>query len=231
MTRAARTDWGRRLVATLMRSRAVHRTIDPMPYDLPPLPYPYDALAPTIDERTMRVHHGKHHAGCVTMLNAALDGSDWADRPVEDVLANLGDLPQDVRDAVRANGGDHANHSLYWESMAPHGGGEPAGALAAAIEARFASARALRERLAEAGALHVGSGWVWLVHDGAGLAVSSTHDQDSPLMHGHTPLLGIDLWEHAYYLKHQNRRSDYLEAWWNVVDWDRVAERFARVGT
>lgn len=202
-----------------------------MPYSLPPLPYSYDALAPTIDELTMRLHHGKHHGAYVANLNAALEGTAWADRPVEELLANLGELPEYVRGPVRDHGGGHANHSLYWETMAPDGGGEPAGVLGAAIESAFASVSELRQRLTAAGTGRFGSGWAWLVHDGEGLAVTSTPNQDSPLMNGHTPLLGIDVWEHAYYLKHQHRRADYLEGWWNVVDWHRVAERYSRLGS
>jgi len=200
-----------------------------MPHSLPPLPYSYDALAPTIDELTMRLHHGKHHAGYVAKLNAALDGTSWADRPVEALLADLAALPEPLRVAVRDNGGGHANHTLYWETMAPDGGGDPAGPLRDAIEAAFGSVSELREQLNAAGAGRFGCGWAWLVHDGDGLAVASTANQDSPLMNGGTPLLGIDVWEHAYYLKHQNRRADYLEGWWNVVRWERVAERYAEV--
>ncbi len=200
-----------------------------MPHSLPPLPYSYDALAPTIDELTMRLHHGKHHAGYVAKLNAALEGTGWADRPVEALLADLAALPEPLRAAVRDNGGGHANHTLYWETMAPDGGGDPAGPLRDAIEAAFGSVAGLREQLNAAGAGRFGCGWAWLVHDGDGLAVASTANQDSPLMNGGTPLLGIDVWEHAYYLKHQNRRADYLEGWWNVVRWERVAERYAEV--
>ncbi len=200
-----------------------------MPHSLPPLPYSYDALAPTIDELTMRLHHGKHHATYVAKLNAALEGTGWADRPVEALLADLAALPEPLRAAVRDNGGGHANHTLYWETMAPDGGGDPAGPLRDAIEAAFGSVAELREQLNASGAGRFGCGWAWLVHDGDGLAVESTANQDSPLMNGGTPLLGIDVWEHAYYLKHQNRRADYLEGWWNVVHWERVAERYAEV--
>jgi superoxide dismutase, Fe-Mn family len=200
-----------------------------MPHALPPLPYPYDGLSPTIDELTMRIHHDKHHAGYVAGLNAALKGTEWADRPVEQLLADLDALPEDIRSAVRNSGGGHANHSLFWELMAPNGGREPDGPLADAIEATFRSARELKRRLSAAGLARFGSGWAWLIHDGTGLAVTSTPNQDSPLMHGHTPLLGIDVWEHAYYLKYQSRRADYLEAWWNVVEWPRVAARYAAV--
>ena len=200
-----------------------------MPHALPPLPYPYDALAPTVDELTMRIHHGKHHGGHVAALNAALAGTAWADQPVEQLLGRLAGLPDDTRGRVRHHGGGHANHTLLWESMAPDGGGEPTGVLRAAIEAAFGSVPELKRRLSETGIAHVGSGWAWLIHDGADLGVTATRDQDSPLMHGHTPLLGVDVWEHAYYLKHQHRRADYLEGWWNVVDWARVAERYAAI--
>ena len=198
-----------------------------MPHALPPLPYAYGALEPTIDELTMRLHHDKHHGGHVAGLNAALDGTAWADHPVEEVLADLAALPEDKRTLVRNHGGGHVNHSLFWESMAPHHQGCPAGPLAEAIEARFGSVRELKRQVSDAGAERFGSGWAWLVHDGDGLAVTATADQDSPLLQGHAPLLGIDVWEHAYYLRYQQRRADYIEAWWNVVDWQRVAARYA----
>ena len=201
-----------------------------MPYELPPLPYAYDALAPTIDEQTMQIHHDKHHAAYVTNLNAALEGSEWADRPIEQVLDNLDLLPEDKQAAVRNNGGGHANHSLFWQIMSPDGGGEPSGALGAAIDDTFDSFDALKKQLIDAGVKRFGSGWSWLIHDGTGLAVVSTPNQDTPLMTGHTPLLGIDVWEHAYYLNYQNRRPDYLAAWWNVVNWDEVAARYEAAG-
>jgi superoxide dismutase, Fe-Mn family len=201
-----------------------------MPYELPPLPYAYDALAPTIDEQTMQIHHDKHHAAYVTNLNAALEGSEWADRPIEQVLDNLDLLPEDKRAAVRNNGGGHANHSLFWQIMSPDGGGEPSGALGAAIDDTFDSFDALKKQLIDAGVKRFGSGWSWLIHDGTGLAVVSTPNQDTPLMTGDTPLLGIDVWEHAYYLNYQNRRPDYLAAWWNVVNWDEVAARYEAAG-
>jgi superoxide dismutase, Fe-Mn family len=197
-----------------------------MPYELPPLPYDYDALAPTIDEQTMRIHHGKHHQAYVTNVNAALEGTEWADRPIEQVVANLDLIPEDKRAAVRNNGGGHANHSLFWQVMKPNGGGEPSGALAAAIEATFDTVDALKAQLVDAGVKRFGSGWSWLIHDGTGLAVVSTPNQDTPLMTGDTPLLGIDVWEHAYYLNYQNRRPDYLAAWWDVVNWDEVGRRY-----
>jgi len=198
-----------------------------MPHALPPLPYPYDALEPTIDELTMRLHHDKHHARYVAGLNAALEGTAWADRPVEDVLGDLEALPEDKRTLVRDNGGGHLNHCLFWESMAPDDHGAPAGPLGVAIDVTFGSVRELERQVSAAGAGRLGSGWAWLVHDGVGLAVTSTANQDSPLMGGDTPLLGVDVWEHAYYLRYQHRRGDYLEAWWNVVDWQRVAARYA----
>jgi Fe-Mn family superoxide dismutase len=198
-----------------------------MPHALPPLPYPYAAMEPTIDELTMRLHHDKHHEGYVARLNAALAGTAWADRPVEDVLGALDVLPEAKRTLVRDNGGGHLNHSLFWESMAPDYRGLPADLLGEAIEVTFGSVHELKRQISAAGAACLGSGWAWLVHDGAGLAVTSTANEDSPLMRGLTPLLGVDVWEHAYYLRHRHRRADYLEAWWNVVDWQRVAARYA----
>jgi Fe-Mn family superoxide dismutase len=197
-----------------------------MPHVLPTLPYPYGALEPTIDELTMRLHHDKHHGGYVAGLNTALEGTAWADRPVEDVLGDLEALPEDKRTLVRNNGGGHLNHSLFWESMTPDYHGLPAGPLGEAIEVTFGSLRELKLQVSAAAAGRFGSGWAWLVHDGAGLAVMSTVNQDSPLMRGDTPLLGVDVWEHAYYLRYQHRRADYLEAWWNVVDWQRVSQRY-----
>src|SRR5918994_4714564 len=197
-----------------------------MPHEVPPLPYDYAALEPHIDEQTMRIHHDKHHAAYVTNLNAALEGTGWAERPIEEVLASLGSIPEDKRMAVRNNGGGHYNHTLFWEIMGPDGGGEPGGSLGDAIGSTFGGFGALKQQVNDAGVKRFGSGWTWLVLDGGSLAVMSTPNQDSPLMEGKTPLLGIDVWEHAYYLKYQNRRPDYLEAWWNVVNWDEVARRF-----
>jgi len=197
-----------------------------MAYTLPDLPYAHDALEPTIDARTMEIHHGKHHAAYVANLNAALDGTEWMDRPLEAVLSSLDILPADKQAAVRNNGGGHANHSLFWEIMSPAGGGEPSGELGDAIQTTFGAFDVLRQQVIDAGIKRFGSGWTWLVWDGTGLAVLSTPNQDSPLEDGSTPLLGIDVWEHAYYLNYQNRRPDYLEAWWNVVNWDAVAARF-----
>jgi superoxide dismutase, Fe-Mn family len=198
-----------------------------MPYEVPPLPYDYAALEPHIDEATMRVHHDKHHQAYVDKVNAALDGTEWADRPIEDVVANLAQVPDDKRTAVRNNGGGHYNHSLFWEWLSPDGGGEPDGALADAINDAFGSFADFQAKLKDAGVNQFGSGWAWLVHDGSGVAVVSTANQDNPLTDGKTPLLGVDIWEHAYYLKYQNRRPDYIDAWWNTVNWANVAERFA----
>jgi Fe-Mn family superoxide dismutase len=201
-----------------------------MPLELPPLPYDYAALEPHIDEATMRVHHDKHHQAYVTNANAALEGTEWADRPAEEIVRSLDSLPEDKRTAVRNNAGGHVNHSLFWEIMSPGGGGEPVGALADAISSAFGGLDTLKQQVNDAGVKRFGSGWTWLVSDDGSLAVMSTPNQDSPLTEGKTPLLGIDVWEHAYYLKYQNRRPDYLEAWWNVVNWDEVARRFDQAG-
>jgi superoxide dismutase, Fe-Mn family len=201
-----------------------------MPYEVPPLPYDYGALEPHIDEQTMRVHHDKHHQAYVDNANKALEGTEWADQTVDHALANLEILPEDIRTAVRNNAGGHANHSFFWEIMGPNGGGEPSGALADAINSTFDSFDALKSLVNDTGVKRFGSGWTWLVHDGTGLAVYSTANQDSPISNSDTPLLGIDVWEHAYYLKYQNRRPEYLAAWWNVVNWDAVAERFEQAG-
>ena len=200
-----------------------------MAYSVPDLAYAFDALEPHIDARTMEIHHDKHHAAYVTNLNAALEGTEWMDRPIEAVLANLEIIPDDKRTAVRNNGGGHANHTMFWETMSPDGGGEPSGALGDSISDVFGSIDDLKKAVNDAGLKRFGSGWTWLIHDGTGLAVVSTPNQDSPLMTSDTPLLGIDVWEHAYYLKYQNRRPDYLEAWWNVVNWDAVAARYDAV--
>ena len=197
-----------------------------MAYSVPDLGYAFDALEPHIDARTMEIHHDKHHAAYVTNLNAALEGTEWMDRPIEAVLANLEIIPEDKRAAVRNNGGGHANHTLFWEIMGPDGGGEPSGDLAAAITDTFGSLDDLKTQVNDAGVKRFGSGWSWLVWDGTGLAVLSTPNQDSPVMEGKTPILGVDVWEHAYYLNYQNRRPDYLAAWWNVVDWNAVAAKF-----
>ena len=198
-----------------------------MPYTVPDLPYDYAALEPHIDEATMRVHHDKHHQAYVDNANAALEGTDLADADVDEVLRNLDRVPEEKRGAVRNNAGGHANHSLFWQIMSPDGGGEPSGGLADAIASTFGTVDDLKAKVNDAGAKRFGSGWTWLVKDGAGgLQVVSTANQDSPVSDGQTPLLGIDVWEHAYYLKYNNRRPEYLGAWWNVVNWDEVARRF-----
>jgi superoxide dismutase, Fe-Mn family len=198
-----------------------------MAFEVPDLPYPYDALEPHIDEATMRVHHDAHHAAYVNNANAALEGTEWADASVETVLSSIEAIPEDKRTAVRNNAGGHANHSLFWTIMSPDGGGEPGGALRSAIDDVFGGLDDLKSAINDAGAKRFGSGWTWLVHDGTGLEVYSTANQDSPIMESHAPLLGIDVWEHAYYLKYQNKRPAYLEAWWNVVNWPEVERRYA----
>jgi superoxide dismutase, Fe-Mn family len=198
-----------------------------MPYEVPPLPYDYAALEPHIDEATMQVHHDKHHQAYVDKANAALEGTEFADKPIEEVIENLSQLPDDKRGPVRNNGGGHLNHTLFWESMSPDGGGEPDGELADAINEAFGSFDDFKSKLKDAGVNQFGSGWAWLVHAGSGLAVVSTPNQDSPLTDGKTPLVGVDVWEHAYYLKYQNKRPDYVDAWWNTVDWSKVAERYS----
>jgi superoxide dismutase, Fe-Mn family len=198
-----------------------------MAYEVPPLPYDYAALEPHIDEQTMRLHHDKHHQAYVDKANGALEGTEWADKPIDEVIANLDALPDDKRGPVRNNGGGHLNHSLFWESMSPNGGGEPSGDLASAIDDAFGSFDAFKEQFEAAGVGQFGSGWAWLVLDGGSLKITSTPNQDSPISSGATPLVGNDVWEHAYYLKYQNKRPDYLKAWWNVVNWDKVAERYA----
>ncbi len=202
-----------------------------MAYDVPPLPYAADALEPHIDEATMNVHHDKHHQAYVDKANAALEGTEWADKSVEEVLKNLSSLPSDKQGPVRNNAGGHHNHTLFWESMGPDKGGEPSGALAEAIDAKFGSFSDFQSQFKDAGIGRFGSGWAWLVHDGSGVALTSTANQDSPLSEGQTPLLGCDVWEHAYYLKYQNKRPDYIDAWWSTVDWDVVAQRFEAAGS
>ena len=198
-----------------------------MAYEVPPLPYDYAALEPHIDEQTMRLHHDKHHQAYVDKANGALDGTEHEGKPIEEVVANLDALPDNIRGVVRNNGGGHLNHSMFWESMSPDGGGEPSGDLAGAIDDAFGSFDAFKEQFEAAGVGQFGSGWAWLVLDGGELKVTSTANQDSPITGGATPLVGNDVWEHAYYLKYNNRRPEYLKAWWNVVDWSKVAERFA----
>ncbi len=197
-----------------------------MAFEVPDLPYDYNALEPHIDEETMRIHHDKHHQAYVDKANAALEGTDLADADVDDVLRNFDSLPDDKRGPVRNNAGGHSNHSFFWQIMSPDGGGEPEGALAEAIAAKFGSFDAFKEEFKNAGVNRFGSGWAWLVKDGSEVDVMSTANQDSPISEGKTPLLGVDVWEHAYYLKYQNKRPDYLDAFWNVVNWDEVASRF-----
>jgi Fe-Mn family superoxide dismutase len=204
-----------------------------MPYELPPLPYDYDALEPTIDAQTMQIHHGKHHQAYVDNLNKAVDGTEFDGRPIEQLLGALLEItPDDKQNAIRNNGGGHANHTLFWETMKPGGGGDPTGDLAEAINDLWDDTASLKAAMNDNGVKRFGSGWTWLVWDGTGLALYSTPNQDSPLMQDDVPLLGIDVWEHAYYLKYQNRRPDYLGAWWDVVNWDAVGKRFdeARAG-
>jgi superoxide dismutase, Fe-Mn family len=196
-----------------------------MAYEVPPLPYDYNALEPTIDEATMHLHHDKHHQAYVNAANGLLEGTEWADKPVEEVLKNLGSLG-DKETGVRNQAGGHYNHSLFWEWMSPDGGGAPDGDLASAIDSAFGSFDDFKAQFKDAGVKRFGSGWAWLVHDGSGLAVVSTANQDNPISDGKTPLLGVDVWEHAYYLNYQNRRPDYLDAWWDVVNWSKVAEGF-----
>jgi Fe-Mn family superoxide dismutase len=204
-----------------------------MPHELPPLPYDYAALEPHIDEQTMRIHHDKHHAAYVNNLNAALEGdADLLALSINALLGDLSRVPEAKRTAVRNNGGGHANHTLFWEIMTPGGASAPEGALAAAIDATFGSLDAFKEQFAKAGATRFGSGWAWLSVSADGtLRIESTPNQDSPVMEGRTPILGCDVWEHAYYLKYQNRRPDYMGAWWNVVNWTEVARRFATATT
>jgi len=204
-----------------------------MAYELPDLPYGFDALEPHIDTTTMQIHHGKHHNTYVTKLNGAIENHpELADKPVEDLISNIGALPSDIQTAVRNNGGGHANHSMFWEIMGPNGGGEPGGALADAIGQEWGSFDKFKEAFANAAVGRFGSGWAWLIVDAGGnLKITSTPNQDSPLMQDvapdpGTPILGLDVWEHAYYLNYQNRRPDYIEAWWNVVNWDEVAKRY-----
>ncbi|GAE30720.1 superoxide dismutase [Halalkalibacter hemicellulosilyticus] len=199
-----------------------------MAYELPQLPYAANALEPHIDEATMNIHHGKHHNTYVTKLNDALKGHDeLASKSVEELVSNLDAVPESIRTAVRNNGGGHANHTLFWKLLSPNGGGAPTGELAAAIDEAFGSFDKFKEEFANAGATRFGSGWAWLIVDGGKLAITSTPNQDTPLMEGKTPVLGLDVWEHAYYLNYQNRRPDYINAFWNVVNWDEVAKLYS----
>jgi superoxide dismutase, Fe-Mn family len=204
-----------------------------MAYTVPPLPYAYEALEPHIDKATMEFHHDKHHQAYVDKVNGALEGTPLADAPIEDVLRDLGQVPEDKRTAVKNNGGGHYNHTMFWENMRAGGdqsGGEPSGELADAINSAFGSFSDFQAKLKETGVNQFGSGWSWLILDGSNLAVVGSANQDNPISDGKTPLLGVDVWEHAYYLKYQNRRPDYIDAWWNVVDWGKVAERLAAAG-
>ena len=198
-----------------------------MAYKLPELPYGYDALEPHIDKETMNIHHTKHHNTYITNVNAALEGhDDLASKSIDELISDLDALPESIRTAVRNNGGGHANHSLFWELLSPNGGGTPSGSLGEAINAKFGSFDEFKEKFAAAGKTRFGSGWAWLVLSNGELEVTSTPNQDSPVMEGNTPLLGLDVWEHAYYLKYQNKRPDYIEAFWNVVNWDEVSKRY-----
>ncbi|HEX6252319.1 MAG TPA: superoxide dismutase [Gemmatimonadaceae bacterium] len=198
-----------------------------MPFTLPSLPYAFDALEPHIDAKTMEIHHGKHHQAYVNNLNAALEKApDWQSRSIDDLMREIDRVPEAVRTAVRNNGGGHWNHSLFWQVMAPNAGGEPGGDLGRAIKDAFGGIDKFKEQFAAAGTGRFGSGWAWLVADGGKLSITSTPNQDNPLMEGKRAILGLDVWEHAYYLKYQNKRPDYIAAWWNVVNWDEVARRF-----
>lgn len=199
-----------------------------MPYTLPALPYAYNALEPHIDARTMEIHHTKHHQGYINNVNTALQGSPLADKPIDELMRGLSSVPEAIQTAVRNNGGGHANHSLFWTILSPSGGGAPTGELASAITSKFGSLDSFKEQFGKAAATRFGSGWAWLSVGGdGGLIIESTANQDSPLSLGHTPILGLDVWEHAYYLHYQNRRPDYIGAFWNVVNWGEVTRRFA----
>ena len=198
-----------------------------MAYSLPDLPYAHDALEPHIDAKTMEIHHGKHHNGYVTKLNAAIEGTDLGSKSIEELVSDLGAVPENIRGGVRNNGGGHANHSLFWTVLSPSGGGEPSGELAEAITSTFGSFDDFKTAFSNAAGTRFGSGWAWLSVDGGKLTVESTANQDSPLMEGRTPILGLDVWEHAYYLNYQNRRPDYVAAFFNIIDWDAVAARYA----
>jgi Fe-Mn family superoxide dismutase len=196
-------------------------------FELPALPYDFAALEPHIDAQTMQIHHDKHHAAYVTNLNNALEGqADLQNKSVEDLIKNLNSVPEAIRMAVRNNGGGHVNHTMFWQIMGPNAGGEPTGALGDAIKSSFGDFATFKAQFQDAGMKRFGSGWAWLIKDGAGLKIISLPNQDNPMMDGQTPVMGVDVWEHAYYLKYQNRRADYLGAWWNVVNWNEVAKRF-----
>ena len=197
-----------------------------MAYELPALPYDYDALEPHIDAQTMEIHHTKHHQTYITKLNGALEGyPDLASKSVDDLIADLASIPDNIRGAVRNNGGGHSNHTMFWQVMGAHGGGTPSGNVANAIDAAFGTFDAFKEKFSAAGAARFGSGWVWLINNGGTLSIESSPNQDSPIMDGKSAILGLDVWEHAYYLRYQNRRPDYMAAWFNVVNWDAVNQR------
>jgi Fe-Mn family superoxide dismutase len=200
-----------------------------MPFEVPQLPYDYAALEPHIDEETMRLHHDKHHQAYVDKANAALEGTEWADKPVEEVLRNLDRLPPEKQTPVRNNAGGHYNHTFFWEIMSPEAGGEPEGSLAEAIDEAFGGFDAFKQQFGDAAINRFGSGWAWLVWNGSALEVTSTANQDPPILEAKTPLLGLDVWEHSYYLRYQNRRPDYVAAWWNVVNWPEVARRYEAI--
>ncbi|PIR49108.1 superoxide dismutase [Candidatus Peregrinibacteria bacterium CG10_big_fil_rev_8_21_14_0_10_55_24] len=202
-----------------------------MPFNLPKLPYAYDALEPSIDAKTMEIHHGKHHQAYVDKANAALEGTEWLSRPIEDVMARLMEVPEDRRQAVRNHGGGVLNHAIFWTVMGPKAGGEPQGDLGKAIQSAFGDFASFQEQFTQAALSQFGSGWAWLVAGDSRLEITQTANQDSPVTQGLTPLLCIDVWEHAYYLRYQNRRPEYVKAWWNVVNWQEVAQRFAKVKT
>ncbi len=197
-----------------------------MAYELPKLDYPYDALEPHIDAKTMEIHHSKHHNGYVTKVNNAISGTEFESKSVEDLISDLNSVPDNIRTAVRNNGGGHANHSLFWKVIGPNGGGTPSGDLASAIESDIGGFDKFKEDFTAAALGRFGSGWAWLIVDGGKLKITDTPNQDSPIMEGKTPILGIDVWEHAYYLKYQNRRPEYVEAFYNVINWDEVAKRY-----
>ncbi len=201
-----------------------------MPHTLAPLPYAYTALEPFIDEQTMRLHHDKHHQAYVDKLNAALENAPaLSEKPLDEIVRNLSEVPEAIRTAVRNHGGGHSNHTIFWQNMRPQGGGDPSGPLAEALVSAFGDLTKFREEMTTAATTLFGSGWAWLVSDTGTLRIVARPNQDSPLMEGHVPLLGCDVWEHAYYLKYQNRRADYIKAWWNVVNWEDVAERYTKV--
>ncbi|HEX6487462.1 MAG TPA: superoxide dismutase [Candidatus Dormibacteraeota bacterium] len=202
-----------------------------MAYELPPLPYGFDALEPYIDAQTMEIHHDRHHGTYVNNLNAAIEKHpELADRSVEDLLRGINEVPEDIRTVVRNNGGGHANHSLFWQLMGPNAGGEPTGEIGELINGQFGGLESFKQQFSQAGVTRFGSGWAWLVSAGGEYKILSTANQDSPLMEGQVPVLGLDVWEHAYYLKYQNKRPDYIAAWWNVVNWDAVNERLKQSG-